>query len=71
MTDVRRPVRWLSPREACDLCHIDISDKPFVDGKLVGGPWALMCEACHRQFGIGLGTGRGQRYDRDGVKIGG
>jgi hypothetical protein len=29
-----------------------------------------MCFSCHEQHGIGFGTGRGQRYDRLGWKVG-
>lgn len=32
-----------------------------VDGKTKDGPWANMCDECHTKFGVGLGTGRGQR----------
>lgn len=31
------------------------------DGKTKHGPWAMMCQSCFEQNGIGLGTGRGQR----------
>jgi len=32
------------------------------DGKTVMGPWANMCTPCFERQGVGLGTGRGQRY---------
>lgn len=32
------------------------------DGKTKRGPWASMCESCFVTHGIGLGTGKGQRY---------
>lgn len=31
------------------------------DGKTRSGPWANMCEECFAEYGVGLGTGRGQR----------
>lgn len=31
------------------------------DGATSIGPWANMCEAHFRQYGLGLGVGRGQR----------
>lgn len=31
------------------------------DGKTQMGPWANMCEDCFSQYGVGLGTGQGQR----------
>lgn len=31
------------------------------DGKTTSGPWAYMCEVHHLNYGVGLGTGRGQK----------
>lgn len=50
----------------CDICANDPIGKPrrtpaIVDGKTVHGPWANMCEQHFDQYGVGLGTGRGQR----------
>ena len=46
----------------CDLCG-----EPFVlyfiDGRTSNGPWGLMCVECHAEHGVGLGLGRGQKYD--------
>lgn len=55
-------VKWIGDAEACDICKRSL-DAGFVDGATRGGPWALMCLQCHRLHGVGLGTGRGQRYD--------
>jgi hypothetical protein len=42
----------------------------FVDGKTTAGPWANMCLGCFSLFGMGLGTGKGQKYDaKTGVKL--
>lgn len=41
----------------CDFC--DSSAK--YDGKTAGGPWANMCEKHFKAYGVGLGTGRGQK----------
>lgn len=38
--------------------------KEFVDGKTTMGPWANMCPQCFRDYGVGLGTGRGQKYEK-------
>lgn len=58
--------RWVGPAPTnCDICHESI-DKTFIDGRTVYGPWANMCSACHSQVGVGLGTGKGQKYERDG-----
>ena len=41
----------------CDLCDRTAS----YDAKTSAGPWGNLCEAHYRQYGIGLGTSRGQR----------
>jgi len=41
----------------CNFC-----DKPaHYDGKTTMGPWAYMCEEHFKMYGIGLGTGKGQK----------
>ena len=55
---------WLgAPPERCDICHERIKDE-FVDGRTVRGPWGILCPKCHPRYGVGEGTGRGQRYRR-------
>lgn len=55
---------WNGPVPAkCDLEREPIMDA-FVDGKTIFGPWANMCPKCHQSYGIGLGTGKGQKYER-------
>ena len=57
---------WFGARPTkCDLCRNPIVHL-FVDGKTNHGPWAIMCPACQVERGVGLGTGRGQMYRRDG-----
>lgn len=46
----------------CDGCG-DILKGTFVDGRTIFGPWAIMCENCHTTHGVGLGIGKGQKYD--------
>lgn len=47
----------------CDVCRDKIKDI-FVDGKTsMRGLWANMCDPCHQSIGVGLGLGRGQRYE--------
>lgn len=63
---------WVSPApKQCDLVgvvsggHDNIAVLgEFVDGRTMMGSWANMCATCHRRFGVGLGTGKGQRYER-------
>lgn len=47
----------------CDLCRErrNKSTPAEFDGKTVFGPWANMCREDFMQFGVGLGTGLGQR----------
>jgi len=65
--------KYIAPPEVCDVCKSPITDK-FVDGSLrtYCGQWANVCIPCHEKHGSGLGTGRGQLYQRQGedfVKI--
>lgn len=53
---------WSGEVDNCQLCNQPITTE-FIDGKTVMGPWAIMCRACHSQYGCGLGTGRGQLYE--------
>jgi hypothetical protein len=54
----------VSTLPTCDVCehvfHVE-PKRALFDGKTVGGPWANMCPTHFRDWGIGLGTGRGQR----------
>jgi len=59
----------------CQICEEEITDQ-FIDGRTrsitsdkTAGPWAVMCVRCHGNYGVGLGTGHGQKYQRgtDGV----
>jgi hypothetical protein len=55
--------KWLSPPpKQCDICRQPITGR-FVDGATRMGPWAIMCEDCHREVGYTLGVGRGQMFD--------
>lgn len=60
--------KWMGrPPGECQLCHLPLGDK-FVDGRLSfpSGPWAIMCVDCFKERGAGLGTGVGQKYEREG-----
>lgn len=46
---------------SCDMCSTKIRDT-YIDGKTTMGPWGNMCVRCHGFYGVGLGTGKGQRY---------
>jgi len=53
----------------CDFCAKDLRFQPYVDGKTTRGPWATMCLPCYKTHGVGLGTGKGQRYNEAGKKV--
>lgn len=55
-----------SVRCRCDLCNADLTGKIRYDGATRTGPWAVMCHACFEVHGLGLGIGRGQKFDADG-----
>lgn len=42
----------------CDFCG---GGEALYDGRTIHGRWAYMCERHFDSFGIGLGTGKGQR----------
>ena len=48
----------------CDICKNSCKNIYF-DGATKMGPWANMCSNCFKQYGIGLGTGRGQEYHKE------
>lgn len=49
----------------CDFCHRDCG-KTLYDGMTGMGPWAVMCEPCFHEYGVGLGPGKGQKYKKVG-----
>lgn len=63
--------KWIgeSPK-TCGICGTKLK-RVFVDA-LVRAPhwprgiWAFTCELCHTQYGFGLGTGLGQKYEKKG-----
>lgn len=58
-----KPKKWMGTRPViCDVCHRPLAVQ-FIDGRTILGPWALMCIHCHAKVGLGLGTGKGQKYD--------
>ncbi len=56
---------WIGDKpKVCQMCGGKIVDI-FIDGK-VGrfGSWAIMCNSCHISSGTGLGTGKGQKFEK-------
>jgi hypothetical protein len=46
----------------CDMCSRELTTV-FYDAKTIQGPWGKLDERCFRIYGVGLGTGRGQKYE--------
>jgi hypothetical protein len=64
-------MKWLGKVQNCDICGSALKTQ-FVDGKTTFGPWGMLCPECHKKHGVGLGTGKGQLYEKQGndwVKI--
>lgn len=38
--------------------------KTFIDGRTKSGPWAIMQPKSFAKYGVGLGTGKGQKYEK-------
>ncbi len=46
----------------CGLCEMEGRAEPAeYDGRTITGPWAFMCQLHYDQYGVGLGTGKGQK----------
>jgi hypothetical protein len=68
-------IYWMGEVNRCGICNGKIL-KTFVDGRTVRGPWQPMHIRCHALFGVGLGVGMGQRYEKQAdskrwLKVGG
>ena len=40
--------------KSCDICKRPLK-KIFIDGRTKMGPWAIMCNNCFKEHGVGLG----------------
>jgi len=49
--------------KTCDFCKNEITDGRLYDAKTKFGCWATMCHKCYIKNGVGVGTGKGQRYE--------
>ncbi|OGV66912.1 MAG: hypothetical protein A2283_24290 [Lentisphaerae bacterium RIFOXYA12_FULL_48_11] len=60
----KRKKKWTgSTPVKCDLCGNAFKKSDcFFDFKTNAGPWCLGCEQCFKTCGIGLGSGKGQKY---------
>lgn len=59
-------MQWTGTITHCQLCEKPL-DGVMIDGAMrLGGShtsWANVCEPCHKLLGVGIGTGKGQRYE--------
>ena len=46
----------------CQVCHGKLIDT-FWDALTIVGGWGILCDVCHRKYGYGFGTGKGQQYN--------
>lgn len=60
-----KQVTYIDPPETCNICGDKFLDGVMYDCKTVHGPWANLCSNCYKIYGVGLGTGLGQKYQRD------
>jgi hypothetical protein len=54
---------WQGPVKSVDDLGHPITTV-FIDGATTFGPWAIMNPDTHKQYGRGLGVGRGQKYEK-------
>ena len=55
---------WLgSIPDKCDICGSKLTHK-MIDGRTSSGQWGLLDLKCHASHGVGLGTGKGQLYEK-------
>ena len=64
-----KPRYWMGDAPTvCDLNSSHAIKDKFIDGATQMGAWANMCPTCHRDFGRGLGMGKGQQYEKREVE---
>ena len=39
----------------------------YINPPTVQGCWSNMCMECFHTYGVGLGTGKGQEYQKEGI----
>ncbi len=54
----------------CDLCSASLYRRPFVDCKILAGPWANICLHCYLIHGLHpFGIGRATLFDSAGLRV--
>lgn len=60
-----RQVYWQGSTPRCDIGNGHKLNGTFFDARIPAyRQWGLLCPACAERFGIKLGTGLGQKYER-------
>lgn len=59
-------VKYINPPSKCDICEGPFLNDVMYDAKTLRGAWANMCMECFHNYGVGLGTGLGQEYQKQG-----
>lgn len=59
----KKTVTWVGSKN-CDFCKKECAHI-LIDGKTIYGPWAVMCHECYNEYGVGLGVGKGQLYEKN------
>lgn len=59
-----------TPPTRCDRCLKPLKSV-FYDARTNWGHWAVLCDRCFKDVGVGLGIGKGQKYTTKVIKGGG
>lgn len=62
--ELKNVVKYTNPPGACNLCGKNFNGVMF-DARMQTGSWGNFCQRCFDELCIGLGTGRGQKYEMD------
>lgn len=57
-----KKVIWHGGRK-CDICGKEIKEGRLYDARTTHDCWATMCNDCYVRYGVGVGNGKGQRYE--------
>lgn len=59
-----KPKYWVGSKITnCDLCKAELTDT-FYDAQVYRAGWAILCPKCFSEVGVGLGEGKGQKFEK-------
>lgn len=61
--DAAKAVYYQNPPSNCDACQRPFGDLLF-DQRTTNGQWGNLCAECSSRYGMGIGPGVGQQYQR-------